>query len=689
MNYFVTGGTGFIGRFLLPRLLERGGTVYLLVRAASRKRARDLAASFGEAGERLIPVTGDLRRNRLGLKKKQIDDLRGRIDHFFHLAAIYDLKADEESQLQTNVEGTRHALALAKTLEAGCFHHVSSIAAAGLYPGVFTEDMFEEATGTDQPYYKTKHDSEGLVRQETEIPWKIYRPGMVVGHSQTGEMDKIDGPYYFFEAIRSMGRHIPSWLPLFSIRGGMLNIVPVDYVADAMDHLAHLPDQDNRCYFLTHPEGISVGDLAATLSAIANGPHITMPLNSRQEKRLLRAPGKLLKSTGRILPLDKVTKNLLQKWGLPPDILQFVDYPTRFDSRATHALLKEAGIVCPDVQDYAGVLWQYWEKHLRHPRKESTGGVKGNALLHPVRYRTTRVRQRQLHQVVDGKIVVVTGATSGIGRDCAFKLAAAGATVILAARTVGKLDDTLAEIRARGGDAYAYSCDLAKMEDCDRFVESVIKNHKRVDILINNAGRSIRRSVEYSFDRFHDFERTMQLNYFGALRLILGFSPVMLENRQGHILNLSSIGVLASPPRFSAYVASKSALDAFSWCTASEFSDRNVRFTTINMPLVKTPMIAPTRMYDAFPTLTPDEASDLVMKAIIDQPMRVATPLGLAGAVAQAVTPKTSRFILNQGYRLFPDTANRDGLVEEAGIPTNKVQLARRLFSQMFSGIHW
>ena len=300
-----------------------------------------------------------------------------------------------------------------------------------------------------------------------------------------------------------------------------------------------------------------------------------------------------------------------------------------------------------------------------------------------------------LSRRVRNKVVVVTGASSGIGEDCALKLAAAGATVILAARTPQKLDDTLAKIEAQGGKAFAYACDIADMSACDRFVEKVLAEHGHVDILINNAGRSIRRSVKFSFDRFHDFERTMQLNYFGALRLIFGFAPKMLERKSGHVINISSIGVLASPPRFSAYVASKAALDAFSWCAAPEFADANVRFTTINMPLVRTPMIAPTKLYDAFPTLSPDEAAELVMTAVIDKPKRVATSLGLAGAVAQAVAPGVSEFVLNQAYRLFPDSAAARGLSEaEAAeemknLPKSPVDLARKLFAQVFSGVHW
>ncbi|NNC54586.1 MAG: SDR family NAD(P)-dependent oxidoreductase, partial [Pseudomonadales bacterium] len=306
-------------------------------------------------------------------------------------------------------------------------------------------------------------------------------------------------------------------------------------------------------------------------------------------------------------------------------------------------------------------------------------------------------RQRLSYMIreVKDKDIVVTGATSGIGKECALRLAEADANVVLVARTLEKLDETLAEIDRKGGKAYAYSCDVADLDACDALVEAVLEDHGQVDILINNAGRSIRRSVRYSYDRFHDFERTMQLNYFGALRLITGFLPSMEEQKSGHIINISSIGVLTSPPRFSAYVASKAALDAFSQCTAPEYVEQNIHFTTIHMPLVRTPMIAPTSLYRAFPTLAPEQARDLIVKAILGKPKRVSTGLGIAGAVAQATTPNFTEALLAQAYHLFPDSAAARGLSEEeaererANVPTTKMQIARKLFSSLMRGGHW
>nr|MBP6482911.1 SDR family oxidoreductase [Pseudomonadales bacterium] len=249
-TYFVTGGTGFIGRFLIPRLLDRGGRVFMLVREQSIGKVEQLRALWGVGESQLVAVSGELGRPRLGVSRATLAALEGRIDHFVHLAAIYDLTADAQSQVEANVGGTRHALACAKAMEAGCFHHVSSIAAAGLYKGSFTEDMFEEATGLDNPYYRTKHDAEGLVRREKGIPWRIYRPGVVVGHSATGEMDKIDGPYYFFPAIRQVSNALPAWLRAIMVQGGTINIVPVDFVVDAMDYLMHARGQDGQTFFL-------------------------------------------------------------------------------------------------------------------------------------------------------------------------------------------------------------------------------------------------------------------------------------------------------------------------------------------------------------------------------------------------------------------------------------------------------
>jgi len=289
--------------------------------------------------------------------------------------------------------------------------------------------------------------------------------------------------------------------------------------------------------------------------------------------------------------------------------------------------------------------------------------------------------------------VMVTGASSGIGKAAAMKISDAGGIVLLVARTAEKLEQTKATIEANGGTAFVHAADLSDMDDIDRMADEVLAQHGHVDVLVNNAGRSIRRSIALSYDRFHDFERTMQLNYFGAVKLILKLLPVMRERRSGQIINVSSIGVQTNTPRFSAYVASKAALDAFSRCVASEIIDDGVHVTTINMPLVRTPMISPTKLYNRFPTITPDKAADMIADAIIHRPKRIATPLGTLGQILYAINPKSIDYILNSAYKLFPDSsaARGDGERKRAPAPagTEEASTQQVVFASLMRGIHW
>ncbi len=662
MNYFITGGTGFIGKNLISELLKRKrvGTVYVLVRSGSKKKFNVLQAELGEAGKKLVPVTGDLTRNLLGISPAQRKKLKDTVDHVFHLAAIYDLSADAESQWAANVGGTQHAVELAEDIGAKRFHHMSSIAAAGMFPGIFREDMFEEAVGLENPYFRTKHDSEAIVRKECSIPWRVYRPGLVVGNSETGEMDKVDGPYYFFKGIQKMRNLLPSWMPTLGIEGSRINLVPVDYVAKATLHIAHKPRLDGKAFHLVDPKPQRIGEILNLFAEAAHAPKMTMRIDARMFSFI---PSSVRSALSMLPPVRRITKQLLEDYGLPPDILKFVNYPTRFDSREAEAALKGSGISVPRLDDYAWRLWDYWERHLD----------------------PDLFIDRSLRGHVSGKVVVVTGASSGIGKATAFMMATAGARVVLIARSLEGLEETQAQIKQEGGEAHIYPCDLTDLNACDKVIDDIIKDLGGINVLVNNAGRSIRRAIQHSYDRFHDFERTMQLNYFGSLRLIMRCLPHMTKARDGQFVNISSIGVLSNAPRFAAYVASKAALDAFSRCASTEFSDTGVSFTTINMPLVRTPMIAPTKIYDHVPTISPEEAADMVKQAVIYRPQRIATRLGIFAQVLHAVAPKTSEIVMNSAFRMFPDSSGRKG-VSEGQAQASQEQIA---FASLMRGIHW
>jgi NAD(P)-dependent dehydrogenase (short-subunit alcohol dehydrogenase family) len=377
-------------------------------------------------------------------------------------------------------------------------------------------------------------------------------------------------------------------------------------------------------------------------------------------------PAPILYGVGSLAPVKRMMRAVLTDLGIPKDVFQFINWPTRYDNREAAKALKGSGIAVPALASYAPKLWDYWERNLD----------------------PDLFVDRTLSGRVKGRVVVVTGASSGIGRATALKLADAGAKVLLVARGEEKLVETKAEIEAAGGRCWMYAADVSDMASCDALVAKVLKDHGGCDYLVNNAGRSIRRGIINSFDRFHDFERTMQLNYFGAIRLIMGFLPRMIEQKRGHIINISSIGVLSNAPRFAAYVASKSALDSFAACAASEFLDKGINFTTINMPLVRTPMIAPTKMYEKVPTLSPEEAAGLVVEAIVYKPVRIATRLGVFGAVSHALAPKLTQILLNSAFNMFPDSAAAKG-VKEGEAKKDELTPEQMAFAQLTQGIHW
>jgi thioester reductase-like protein/short-subunit dehydrogenase involved in D-alanine esterification of teichoic acids len=632
MRYVVTGGTGFIGRRIVSRLLDSrpDAEVWVLVRRESLGRFERLADHWGE---RAKPLVGDLTEADLGLTEEAIAEL-GDVEHVVHCAAIYDVTATVPSMLAeqraANVDGTRAVIELARRLNA-TLHHVSSIAVAGDFRGEYTEADFDVGQHLPTPYHQTKFEAELLVRSTAGLRYRIYRPAVVVGDSRTGEMDKIDGPYYFFGALATLAV-LPQLTPIMLPDSGRTNIVPVDYVVSALVALLHTDDSDSQTFHLVAPKTIGLRGIYRGIATEAGLPPLRGPL-----PRSVATP--LLKVHGRA----RVWRNMVAtQLGIPAEILDVVDLAPTFTSDQTQNALHGSGsrdIQVPEFADYAPKLWRYWAEHLD----------------------PDRARRDDPAGPLVGRHVIITGASSGIGRASAIAIAERGATVFALARNAAALDDLVAEIRSNGGQAYAFTCDVTDSASVEHTVKDILGRFDHVDYLVNNAGRSIRRSVTNSTDRLHDYERVMAVNYFGAVRMVLALLPHWRERRFGHVVNVSSAGVQARSPKYSSYLPTKAALDTFSDVVSSETLSDHITFTNIHMPLVATPMIVPSRRLNPVPAISAEHAAAMVVRGLIDKPARIDTPLGTLAEVGNYFTPKLSRRILHQLYLGYPDSAAARG----------------------------
>lgn len=660
-TYLVTGGTGFLGRHVLARLLATrpDAEVHVLVRRESVPKFEALAGSM-PGGARLHALVGDLTASDLGVEPEAIPEA----DHIIHLGAIYDLTAGDE-QAATNVDGTEKVVALARRLDA-TLHHVSSIAVAGDHRGTFTENDFDLGQRFPTPYHRTKFEAEQTVRK-SDIRWRTYRPSAIVGDSVTGAIDKIDGPYFFFPALARLGA-LPSGLPLVVPDLGDTNLVPVDYVAAAIVELVHRPGLDGRAFHLVSPRPQPLREVFAAFASAAGAPVPVATVPGGLVRQLL--------SSTAVPGLDTARRLVLDRLGIPPVMLDHLTLPTVFDDTLTREVLYDSGIEVPDLADYAPALWRYWSEHLDPDRSR---------------------RDDPRGPLVD-RHVIVTGASSGIGRATALAVAERGARVFLLARRKEELDAVVAQIRAGDGCAYAYPCDITDAASVERTVSSLLADHGHVDMLVNNAGRSIRRSLYHSTDRMHDFERTMAVNYFGAVRLVLALLPHMRRRRFGHIVNITTAGVPARTPRFAAYIASKAALEAFAEVAAGETLSDGITFTTVRMPLVRTPMIAPTDEYTEAPAASPEAAAAMVVRALIERPTRIDVPVSTLAEFGSLFAPSTANRVRSRLHHTSSDSGAARGETEErkptppalfGALPALTGGTTLRRIGRLVPGVHW
>jgi NAD(P)-dependent dehydrogenase (short-subunit alcohol dehydrogenase family) len=631
---FVTGGTGLIGKHLVERLLARGHRVLLLVRPSAEERRRDVlvrleAAADASPGE-LRLVRGDVAEPGLGAS---LDEALGGapLSHVFHLAAVYDLTAPEADLVRANVDGTRNLLEVLSVRGfGGILHHVSSIAVAGDHRGAFRESDFDVGQGHPHPYHRTKYESERLVRESRSIRHRIYRPGAVVGHSRTGEMDRIDGPYFAFKALRVLRDHVPRWVTLPIPSRGRIPIVPVDFVADAIDHIAHRPGLDGKVFHVVDPDPPHAAQALDLLSAAAGGPRFR-PVRGKGVSRLERMPMVAgVRALGAVRALrDMIFGDL----GVPASLAGSARLEVELETTELLKALEGSSIRCPRPAEYFPALWDYWLRHLDPDRDPAL------------------VRRRYF----EGRRVLVTGASSGIGAALAEQCGELGAHVVLVARRERELADVTEAIRRRGGRAHFVVADLTGMEACDAVVQQVLAEHGPVDVLINNAGHSIRRPIADSLDRFHDLERLMQINYLAPARLLRGFLPGMRQQRFGHIINALTAGARVTSPRFGAYTASKAALGQLGATLEAELSHEGIRVTNAYIPWVRTPMMDATGKYADTPAMTPAEAAEWILQAAAEGRSDAITFRARQRFVAHVMAPRLIGRLANIAYRIYAD----------------------------------
>ncbi len=617
---FVTGATGLIGRHLVDRLLARGGAVSILLRPGSRASRR---AALERWGERVEVWPGDVTEPGLGLSDAHAAALAD-IDHVFHVAGYYDLEGAPAQMEAVNVEGTRRLLALLEGRGfAGVLHHVSSVAVAGTHDGAFGEDMLDEGQRFAHPYHRSKHASETLVRSST-LRWRVYRPSAVVGHSKTGQMDRIDGPYFLFRAIHALRNALPPWVTLPGFEGPALNMVPVDFVADAIAAIASQPGLDARGFHLVDPAPPSFRQTFNLIAEAAGAPKLG---KARLGKLTRMLPG-ANHVIAQLESLRFMRRELAADFGVPASVRAAANPDVTYETTNVEAALASTGIRCPPQSAYVEALWDYYLRNL-DPKRD---------------------RKKRYAAAFDGKRALVTGASSGIGRAMALTLAEAGAHVVLVARRRAELEQLRDEIETAGGEATVAPADLTDHAAVDAMMARALP----VDLLINNAGKSIRRPLAESLERFHDLERVMQINFFAPARLIRSALPSMRE-RGGHIVNVLSAGAHFPSPRFGAYTASKAALSQLGDVLAAEHLHENVRVTNAYLHWVRTPMMDATGKYEDTRAMTPEEATAMVLDGVLDRKQHVARGTDVRRFALARIHPSGLARILNVLYRIYAD----------------------------------
>lgn len=494
-----------------------------------------------------------------------------------------------------------------------------------------------------------------LLRGQGGMDVRIYRPSLMLGDSRTGE------PFGEGDLLSLVSRlaRLPKALPLACPDLGQANVIPVDYAAAVIDHLIHHHAGSHMTYPITAPESVPVHEIYNAFAEAAGAPRITTTIPAPLTRGITAVSTATLGLIDRSRLLRATRRAVLAELGLSRDTVARLSTNATANDAVTRNALAGSALSVPPLRDYARTIHHHWA-----------------ATIDP-----DRASRRPPLQ---GRTVLITGASSGIGRHTALRIAREGAHVLLVARRADDLAGLQAEIARQGGTALSYPCDLTDNDAVDALVKQVLADHGAIDVLVNNAGRSIRRSVIDATDRIHDYERTMALNYFAAVRLTLGLLPSMRERRSGHIVNVTTQGLQNHTPRFSAYLASKAALEEFGIVTGRELLSHGITVTAVKLPLVSTDMTAPSERFNAFgtlPMMTVERAASLVRKAIVKKPetLSVWLPFGRHAELASMIAPRTTRTLGHIiGYEGMPERPK-----DKAGLPAMAAAATRMIWRRL------
>ncbi|MBX6381658.1 MAG: SDR family NAD(P)-dependent oxidoreductase [Microbispora sp.] len=628
--FLVTGASGFLGRRLILELrtTHPGTPLWALVRAPSQPAFRRWLAENRVPADGLVIVDADLTLENCGLDDHVLDRLRAHEVSVYHCAAHYDLANDDPGlNWKTNVEGTERVLRLAESVGAVSVNHASTVAVAGDYRGVWTEDHLPEATRWHNEYSRTKHQAERLVLESSVPATRVFRYGVLVGDAATGTYFKNDGVYSFFRAIKAISGLVPKGMPLPTFGWGRIPICPVDHAARATVALADAAGPGHSVFHIFEDEVPRADDLMRMVYRAAGHGR---SLNAGWAGHLVQWFTERARHDSVLTNLKNDVRDILAEAGLPTFLLNELNQPTQFTNRATAARLRALGIRSTRFERYAPRLWHGWLAATAVESREKADGF------------------------FRGKHVLMTGATSGIGRSIFRKVLDRGAAVLVLGRNKEKLDEALSGVPAEAAGRVRFvECDLLDDESISRALREIGDSGVPVDVFIHSAGVSIDRSfLDMSVD-LGEVSRMTQVNFLAPLRIMRAVLPGMLGRADARIASLSSISTQMNIPGFGPYAATKRALDQVFGALPTELLSKGVSFTTVRLPLVKSPMTRLNLRLRNAPMQSESAAAELVLSAVAEGRPVAGVPLGRALEVLGVLHPRLASLVSNLGWKVF------------------------------------